>query len=102
MKLKKCQENQIFQKKAVDLCLQIKVKIVNYQIQHQTNLHQSTIRKIIKLKKKEKPIKRKKIQKRQKKINKKDKLIVKSRKINKKCENKTLNKLLKIKIYKNG
>jgi len=93
MKLKKCQENQIFQKKAAVLCLQIKVKIVSYQIQHQTNLHQSSIRKKIKLTKKEKYNKRKKIKKRQKKINKKDKLIVKSQRVNKKCVNKTLNKL---------
>jgi len=61
MKLKKCQENQIFQKKAAVLFLQIKVKIVSNQIQDQTNLHQSTIRKKIKLKKKEKHKKRKKI-----------------------------------------
>lgn len=61
MKLKKCQGNQIFQKKAAVLCLQIKVKIVNYQILHQTNPHQSTIRKKIKLIKKEKHNKRKKI-----------------------------------------
>jgi hypothetical protein len=42
---------------------------------------------------------RKKKLKRWKKINKKG--IVKNKKINKKCVNKTLNKLLKIKIYNN-
>ena len=90
MKHKKCQESQIFQKIVAVQCLQIKVKTANYQIQHPTNRRQSTIRK--KLKKKEKPTKRKKMLKRLKKINKKDKLIVKSQRVNKKCINKTLNK----------
>jgi hypothetical protein len=40
MKLKKCQENQIFQKIAAVRCLQIKVQTANFQIQHQTNLRQ--------------------------------------------------------------
>jgi hypothetical protein len=92
MKLKKCQENQIFQKIVAVQCLQIKVKTANYQIRHQTNLPQSTIRKITKLTKKEKHIKRKKMLKRLKKKNKKGKLIVKSKRVNKKCVNKTLNK----------
>ena len=61
MKLKKCQENQISQKIVVAQCLRIKVKTVNCQIQHQTNLLQSIIRKITKLTKKENLIKRKKM-----------------------------------------
>lgn len=90
MKLKKCQENQIFQKTVVAQCPQIKVKIVNFQIQYQTNLRQPPIRKT-KLTKKEKLIPRKKTLRRLKKINKKDKLIVKSKRVNKKCVNKTSN-----------
>jgi len=92
MKLKKCQENQIFQKIVVAQCLRIKVKTVNCQIQHQTNLLQSIIRKITKLKKKENLIKRKRMLKSLKKRKKMNKLIVKSKRINKKFVNKISNK----------
>ena len=92
MKLKKCQENQISQRIVVAQCLRIKVKTVNCQIQHQTNLLQSIIRKITKLTKKENHIKRKKMLKSLKKRKKMNKLIVKSKRINKKCVNKISNK----------
>ena len=92
MKLKKCQENQISQKIVVAQCLRIKVKTVNYQIQHQTNLLQSIIRKITKLTKKENHFKRKKMLKSLKKRKKMNKQIVKSKRINKKCVNKISNK----------
>ena len=78
MKLKKCQENQISQKIVVAQCLRIKVKTVNCQIQHQTNLLQS--------------IKRKRMLKSLKKRKKMNKLIVKSKRINKKFVNKISNK----------
>ena len=59
MKLKKCQENQIFQKIVAVQCLQIKVRTANFQIQHQTNLFKLIIKKITKMIKKEKQRKKK-------------------------------------------